>query len=130
MFKKIHISILKINSKNQYEPSNIHKIPEHQYEPSNIHKIPKQKGKSYITLQESSSSFAFHLHPSMGASPFCEPTRILSFPSKAEVTEPSSFSLSSWELRSQTEPLTENPLASHSFRLVIIQALVGHNPGF
>ncbi|KAJ6760252.1 hypothetical protein OIU79_025168 [Salix purpurea] len=53
----------------------------------------------------------------MGASPFCEPTRILSFPSKAEVTEPSSFSLSSWELRSQTEPLTENPLASHSFIL-------------
>ena len=32
----IFFSILKINSKNQYKPSD-------------IHKIPKQKGKSYIT---------------------------------------------------------------------------------
>jgi len=36
----------------------------------NMHITLEQKGTSCITLQESSSSFAFHLHPSMGASPF------------------------------------------------------------
>jgi len=36
----------------------------------NMHITLEQKGTRCITLQESSSSFAFHLHPSMGASPF------------------------------------------------------------